>query len=74
MFMGQVGSGKTHLCLAICNELMDDGVSVVYMGYREVITSIKQNMMDEVYYNKVMSRYKNARVLLIDDLFKGKYY
>ena len=71
MFIGQVGSGKTHLSLAICNELMDRGVGVLYMGYREVVTGIKQNMMDEVYYNRVMGRYKNCRVLLIDDLFKG---
>lgn len=72
MFLGQVGSGKTHLSLAICNELMDSGVGVVYMGYRDVITKLKQNIMDEVYYNRVMNRYKNARVLLIDDLFKGR--
>ncbi len=71
MFMGQVGSGKTHLSLAICNELMDSGVGVVYMGYRDVIVRVKQNIMDEVYYHKVMNRYKNARVLLVDDLFKG---
>ena len=72
MFMGQVGSGKTHLSLAIANELMDSGVGVVYMSYREVITRLKQNIMDEVYYHRVMGKYKNARVLLIDDLFKGK--
>lgn len=71
MFMGQPGSGKTHLSLSIANVLMDNGVGVVYMGYRDVITMIKQNIMDEVYYNKVMHRYKKARVLLIDDLFKG---
>ena len=72
MFLGQVGSGKTHLSMAICNELMDRGISVVYMGYRDAITGIKQNMMDSVYYNKMMNRYKSARVLFIDDLFKGK--
>ncbi|MGL5328744.1 MAG: DnaA ATPase domain-containing protein [Peptostreptococcaceae bacterium] len=72
MFMGQVGSGKTHLSLAIANELMDDCVGVVYMSYREAITGIKQNIMDEVYYHRVMGRYKGARVLLIDDLFKGR--
>ena len=72
MFLGQVGSGKTHLSMAICNELMDRGVSVIYMGYRDCITNIKQNMLDSVYYNKVMNRYKNARVLFVDDLFKGK--
>lgn len=72
MFMGQVGSGKTHLSMAIANELMDCGIGVVYMSYREVITSLKQNIMDEVYYHRVMGRYKRACVLLIDDLFKGK--
>ena len=71
MFLGQVGSGKTHLSMAICNELMDRGISVIYMGYRDCLTSIKQNMLDSVYYNKVMNRYKNARVLFVDDLFKG---
>lgn len=70
MFMGQVGSGKTHLSMAIANELMDSGVGVVYMGYRDVIIQIKQNIMDEVYYHKVMNRYKNARILLVDDLLE----
>lgn len=69
--MGQVGSGKTHLSLAISNDLMDSGVGVLYMPYRDVIISLKQNIMDEEYYRKAVDRYKNARVLLIDDLFKG---
>ena len=72
MFLGQVGSGKTHLSMAIANELMDRGIGVIYMGYRDAITNIKQNMLDSVYYNRVMNRYKNARVLFVDDLFKGK--
>ena len=72
MFLGQVGSGKTHLSMAIANELMDRGIGVIYMGYRDAITNIKQNMLDSVYYNRVMNRYKNARVLYVDDLFKGK--
>lgn len=72
MFCGQVGSGKTHLSLSICNELMSRGVGVIYMGYRDVITRLKQSIMDEVYYNREIGRYKRARVLLIDDLFKGR--
>ena len=71
MFVGQVGSGKTHLSMAIANFLMKDGVGVVYMPYRDNIISIKQNMMDEEYYRKVMNKFKRAKVLLIDDLFKG---
>ena len=71
IFMGQVGSGKTHLSLSIANYLMNKGIGVLYMSYRESVTSIKQSIMDSENYNKAMSRYKNARVLLIDDLFKG---
>ena len=67
MFLGQVGSGKTHLSMAICNELMDRGISVIYMGYRDCLTSIKQNMLDSVYYNKVMNsiRMRGCFLLMI---------
>lgn len=71
-FMGSSGSGKTHLSLAISNYLMDSGVGVLYMSYRDSIVSIKQSIMDSENYNRIMSRYKNAKVLLIDDLFKGR--
>ena len=69
--MGSVGGGKTHLSLAIANELMKDGIGVVYMGYRESIIKLKQNVMDEENYERLMKRYKNCKVLMIDDLFKG---
>ncbi|RDY27428.1 DNA replication protein [Romboutsia weinsteinii] len=71
IFMGQVGSGKTHLCLAIANNFMKYGVGVVYMSYRDSIIQIKQNIMDGEAYNRIIHKYKNASVLLIDDLFKG---
>lgn len=71
IFMGQVGSGKTHLSMAIANKLLILGISVIYMPFRDIITQIKQNMLDESYYQKQLNRYKNAKVLLIDDLFKG---
>ena len=71
LFMGQSGCGKTHLSLAIANNFMKNGIGVVYMNYREDMTSIKQNILDSEVYNKYLNRYKNARVLLIDDLFKG---
>ena len=57
--------------LAIANSFMKNGIGVVYMNYREDMTSIKQNILDSEVYNKYLNRYKNARVLLIDDLFKG---
>jgi DNA replication protein DnaC len=71
-FLKQVGSGKTHLSIAICNTLMEQGTGVRYMQYREVITRLKQNMTDETYYQNEMHKYKECPVLLIDDLYKGK--
>ena len=72
MFMGQVGSGKTHLSMAICNTLMDRySAGVVYMPYREDIITIKQNAADSENYTKTVNRFKNAPVLMIDDMLKG---
>mgnify|MGYP004696269157 FL=1 len=42
------------------------------MHYRDVITKIKQNMIDEEYYRRSISKYQTCEILLIDDLFKGK--
>lgn len=71
-FLGQVGSGKTHLSTVLAVNFIHKNISVIYMPYREIITKIKQNMLDEEYYTKMLSKYQTAEVLLIDDLFKGK--
>jgi len=42
------------------------------MPYRDIVTKIKQNMIDEEYYRKTLSKYQTCEILLIDDLFKGK--
>lgn len=73
-FLGQVGSGKTHLSIAIANELMKQGIGVRYMQYREDITRLKQVVNDEISYAREINKYKNATVLLIDDLYKSATY
>ena len=45
---------------------------VVYMPYRSVITTLKQNILDKEYYKGLVGKYQMAEILLIDDLFKGK--
>jgi len=72
LFCGQVGSGKTHLGTAICSRLIDDGIAVMYMPYRNAVTKIKQLVTDEAGYGNELDRYRKSRVLYIDDLFKGK--
>lgn len=72
LLCGQVGSGKTHCSIAVALNFLKQHIKVVYMPYRDVITKIKQNMLDAEYYCKVISKYQLCDVLLIDDLFKGK--
>lgn len=72
MFCGQVGAGKTHLGTAICRALMNSGVAVIYMAYRNAVTKLKQNIIDEEGYNRELNQYTSARVLYIDDLLKGR--
>lgn len=73
MLCGNPGSGKTHLALAIANNFINKKkLKVIYMPYRDIVTKIKQNMLDEEYYRKTLSKYQTADILLIDDLFKGK--
>jgi DNA replication protein DnaC len=69
--LGQVGAGKTHLCVAISGALMEKSIGVLYMQYRDAITKIKQNVMDDEVYQKELIQYKTAPVLYIDDLYKG---
>lgn len=72
IFVGQVGSGKTHLAIAISNMLLDKGIGVIYMPYRDSITTLKQSILDEENYQREIIKYKNAQVLMIDDLLKGR--
>lgn len=72
MFCGQVGAGKTHLGTAVCSELMNSGVAVIYMAYRNAVTKLKQNITDEKEYSRELNQYTVAQVLYIDDLLKGR--
>lgn len=70
--MGQPGAGKTHIVLAIGKALLDKKISVVYMPYLEVIRELKALAMYQEDYDRLVNRYKKAKVLIIDDLFKDK--
>lgn len=69
---GQVGSGKTHLGMAVANTMLDNLTGVIYMPYRSSITNLKQSITDQESYQREIELYKNAQVLFIDDLFKGE--
>lgn len=67
---GQSGSGKTHLCTAICRELLLAGKQVVYMPWRQDVAELKAMSMDGDARWKKLDELKKAEYLYIDDLFK----
>lgn len=67
---GQSGSGKTHLCTAICREFLLAGKRVMYMLWRDDIVKIKGAVTDSDEYGSIIDRFKKSDVLYIDDLFK----
>ena len=67
---GQVGSGKTHICTAIVNELLKKGKQSLYMLWREEVVKLKSFVGDGKEYMKVIEPFKTKEVLYIDDLFK----
>lgn len=67
---GQSGCGKTHICTAICRELILQGLDVVYMLWRDEITRLKAMVTDVDKYDNNIQLFKRAEVLYIDDFFK----
>ena len=69
---GRPGSGKTHICTAICLELINRGERASYMLWRDDSVKLKSAVAgDPEYYDKRIKQLKNVPVLYIDDLFKG---
>lgn len=67
--LGRPGAGKTHLLGAITNGLLAKGIGVVYFPWVDGLNDLKGDW--ETINNKV-EHLKNAEVLFIDDLFKGR--
>ena len=67
---GQVGCGKTHICTAIANNMMQKGLNVRYMIWPDEVTKLKAIKMDEQQYSLEIGYLKDAPVLYIDDFFK----
>ncbi|NGT68138.1 ATP-binding protein [Clostridium perfringens] len=73
IFMGQPGAGKSHLAIALGAALFKDKKrQVIYMPYTEAIMGLKGNAKDFENYTILLDKYKEAEILVIDDLFKDK--
>lgn len=68
---GCVGSGKTHLCTAICSELMNSGLEVRYMRWKDDGGRMKAAVNDSDEYRNLVEPMKRVSVLYIDDFWKA---
>ena len=70
LFCGQSGSGKTHLCTAVCRQCLLAGDEVRYMPWRDKVVELKAMSLDNERRSEIIDGYKTAQILYIDDLFK----
>ena len=68
---GRSGSGKSHICTAICRELIERNRDVYYMPWRDESTGLKSMITDSYEYERRMRKLKRVEVLYIDDFLKG---
>ena len=68
---GASGTGKTHLCTAICGKLIESGIETRYLLWRDMAARAKATVgKDEGGYTSIVEPLKKVRALYIDDLFK----
>jgi len=68
---GAVGCGKTHICTAICGELLKQNLSIKYMSWSEESVKLKGKVNDDD-FDDLIRQYKDVDVLYIDDFFKTR--
>lgn len=70
LLAGSVGAGKSHLCTAVCVQLINEGIDTRYMLWRDVVTRAKSLVTDPEQYRELIEPLKTVRALYIDDFFK----
>lgn len=68
---GRSGSGKSHICTAICSKLIEKGNDVYFMPWRDESTKLKASVTDTEEYDRLITKLKTIPVLYIDDFLKG---
>lgn len=69
-FGGSSGSGKTHLCTAICSELAKRGRTIKYVQWKRLFAELVQTKFKQYEREQIFNDCVNADVLYIDDFLK----
>lgn len=67
---GQSGSGKTHLCTAICTYLVKAGRDITYKRWQDLLAVLQRSKYRAEEQDEIMGEVMNADVLYIDDFLK----
>lgn len=67
---GQPGSGKTHICTAIINQLIQGGQEGYYMTWPSEARCLKAKVTAAEEYDQHIRRICNVQILYIDDFLK----
>ncbi|MCL6611311.1 MAG: ATP-binding protein [Peptococcaceae bacterium] len=72
---GQVGSGKTHLACSIANELIKEGVEVLFVVVPDYLEEIKYSwdQGNDYHEKEILDRAREVAVLVMDDLGAHSY-
>lgn len=67
LFFGPSGAGKTHLAIAICNGLIEQGKKVRYYKTTALVQEL-QRARQELQLEKVLNRLDKYAVIILDDI------
>ncbi|NCC71653.1 AAA family ATPase [bacterium] len=72
IFMGNPGTGKTHLSEAIAQKALLKGYTVLFTNTHQLIDELQQSKADGTYYSKLQN-YIKPDLLVIDELGYKKF-
>lgn len=67
LFTGATGLGKTHLALAIANEVINKGYTVVYTSAHNMISQVERSKFEHEMLDEEL-RFTECDLLILDDL------
>lgn len=73
VYWGERGSGKSHLCAAVANHLINAGTPVLFITMPDLLAALKEAIdlqanTEQESYSGRMRIFKTAGVLILDDL------
>lgn len=77
LIIGNTGLGKTHISLAIANEVIKAGYSVIYDSVINILREIEKEHFSQNRSSDTLDLILDADLLIIDDLgaeFESKFY